>query len=483
MKNLLKKTLRDIASCTSGKRSRQIFFNLIIVLLPCFWGCQPVSTQQKYQAIHSGVNWFDQNNNEVNAHGACVVKEGDKYYLFGEYKTDSANMFIGFSCYSSTDLMNWQFERIVLPQQADGLLGPNRVGERVKVMKCPQTGEFVMYMHTDNLKYMDPHVGYATCKKIDGEYEFQGALLHEGEPIRKWDMGTFQDTDGKGYLLIHHGTIYELTADYKSVERLVVSKQEGGESPAMFKANGIYYWLSSNLTSWERNDNYYLTATSLEGPWTNRGLFAPQGSLTWNSQCSFVLPVTNQEDTLFMYMGDRWSFPKQGSAATYVWQPITVTGDSMRIPDFIESWQVDFDLAQWSPVELKKKPVNEKNQAMQGNWEAINGIKVSNQKGSVATYSFKGSQVALQGRSNNISGYAKLIITNSQQEEVINTIIDFYSKYEYSSLKFLSPVMKEDEYTLRVEVLGEHGVWTDKSKRIFGSSGDYVFIEDVSVLE
>lgn len=456
---------------------KYLIFGLALIFLFPF----QAKSQKRYQAIYSGVNWFDQNNKEVNAHGACIVEEAGKYYLFGEYKTDSANMFIGFSCYSSTDLMNWQFERIVLSKQADGLLGPNRVGERVKVMKCPATGEFVMYMHTDNRKYMDPHVGYATCNTINGDYTFQGALQHEGEPIRKWDMGTFQDTDGKGYLLIHHGIIYELTADYKSVERLVVSKQEGGESPAMFKANGVYYWLSSNLTSWERNDNYYLTASSLEGPWKNRGLFAPKGTLTWNSQCSFVLPISNQKDTLFMYMGDRWSFPKQGSAATYVWQPITVTGDSIRIPDFIESWHIDFDMAQWSSVELKTKPVNENKQKMPGNWADVNGAKASSQKGAVATYSFKGRQVGLQAVSNNTSGYAKLVITNSQNEEVINTIVDFYSKHEYSSLKFLSPVMKEDEYTLKVEVLGEHGVWTDKSKRVFGSTDDNIQIESVFV--
>lgn len=152
---------------------------------------------QRYQAITSGVAWFDQNNKEVNAHGGCVVKEGDKYYLFGEYKSDTINAFSGFSCYSSTDLINWTFEKIVLPVQKDGLLGPSRIGERVKVMKSPSTGEFVMYMHCDDLKYNDPHVGYATSKTINGDYQFQGDLLHNGKYLRKWDLGTFQDTDGK----------------------------------------------------------------------------------------------------------------------------------------------------------------------------------------------------------------------------------------------------------------------------------------------
>ncbi len=454
------------------------FWLLIICLLSTFH--ISFAQQKPYNAIHSGINWFDQNNREVNAHGSCIIREGDKYYLFGEFKTDSANVFIGFSCYSSYDLMNWKFERMALPQQADGLLGPNRVGERPKVMKCPATGEFVMYMHTDDRGYRDPRVGYATSKTIDGEFEFHGALLFEGLPIRKWDMGTFQDTDGKGYLLIHHGIIYELSDDYRSAKRLVTSGQKAGESPAMFKSKGVYFWLSSNLTSWERNDNYYLTATSLEGPWTHRGLFAPGGTLTWNSQCSFVLPVTNGIDSMFVYTGDRWSFPKQGSAGTYVWQPITVDGHSMSIPEFQESWKIDFERADWKPVKLKTKAI--KQSKTDGNWDMSRKALVSNEKGAVVTYKFKGRRVAIKGISNNTSGYARVIIRNNKNEAIINTIVDFYSKYEYTSQKFLSPLLRRDNYSISIEVMGEHGVWTNKRGDVFGSTDNYVIIEEVLVV-
>lgn len=443
---------------------------------------QEVYCQERYKAIHSGNIWFDQNNKEVNAHGSCIVQEGDKYYLFGEYKSDTANVFTGFSCYSSADLMNWKFEKIVLPRQKDGLLGPNRIGERVKVMKCPTTGEFVMYMHTDDRKYNDPHIGYATCKTINGDYQFQGALLHEGNPIKRWDMGTFQDTDGKGYLLIHHGVIYELSADYKSAKRIASSQKEGGESPAMFKSNGVYFWLSSQLTSWERNDNMYMTSTSIEGPWKMSGKFAPEGTLTWNSQCSFVLPIKNAKDTLFMYMGDRWSFPLQGSAATYVWQPIKVTGDSMSIPIYRESWKVDFQKLKVSDVEIKTKSIKGKCEFERGDWKTTDGGFASKEKGAMITCSFNGTQVGIKAISNNTSGYARVIIRNSKNEEIINTLVDFYSKYEYSSQKFLSPIMKKDRYTISIEVLGVHPKWSDKRKNDYGSTDDFVIIEDIFVV-
>ena len=39
---------------------------------------------------------------------------------------------------------------------------------------------------------------------------------------------------------------------------------------AMFKKNGVYFMLTSNLTSWEKNDNFYFTAPQIEGPWTKQ---------------------------------------------------------------------------------------------------------------------------------------------------------------------------------------------------------------------
>ena len=94
-------------------------FSLILL------SCNTPNRNCGYHAIHSGIAWFDQHKNEVNAHGACIVKEGERYYLFGEYKSDTTNAFVGFSCYSSIDLMNWNFERLVLPVQEEGILGPN----------------------------------------------------------------------------------------------------------------------------------------------------------------------------------------------------------------------------------------------------------------------------------------------------------------------------------------------------------------------
>ncbi len=415
------------------------------------------------RTVINGVAWYDQNSNTVNAHGAGIIKDNGKYWLFGEYKSDTTNAFSGFGCYSSTNLVDWSFERVVLPVQKDGILGPNRVGERVKVMKCPKTGEYVMLMHADNMQYKDPHIGIATCKTINGDYKLKGTLQYKGQPIKRWDMGVFQDEDGKGYLLVHHGPIYRLSDDYLSVDTMVANVKGMGESPAMFKKNGRYFLLTSNLSSWERNDNYYFTAENIDGPWVKRGLFCPEGTLTWNSQSTFVLTLP---DATPMYMGDRWSYPHQGSAATYVWQPMQVYGDSISIPEYKEAWDAEnmasVDLAK---IAKSKKPFT----------------FCSNKQGEYAEMVFRGQRIAILGKTDKQGGYANVKIYNKRGKEVFSTLVDFYSKQPNTGVRFVSPVLPKGKYTIRVATTGENSTWTDKTKRIYGSVDCFVKTTDAYV--
>ena len=435
------------------------------------------SAQNVEKVIRNGMPWFDDHGNIVNAHGACIVEEKGRYYLFGEWKSDESNAFPGFSCYSSDDLVNWKFERVVLTVQPDGILGPNRVGERVKVMKCPSTGEFVMFMHADDMGYKDPYIGYATCKTINGEYQLQGPLLYQGKPVQRWDMGIFQDTDGKGYLLIHHGPIYRLSDDYQSIEMEVAHVKGSGESPAMFKKDGIYYMLYSNLTSWEKNDNFYFTAPKIEGPWTKQGLFCPEGTLTYNSQSTFVFPLKRGNDIVPMFMGDRWSYPHQASAATYVWMPMQVNGTKLSIPEYWQCW----DLNTLKPVDIlrKGKQVSMKNIKPAVGWTENRGCFVSNAKGSVLAVPFRGTHVAVVGKSDSHSGYARVSVLNAKKDTVYSSLVDFYSKYSEKAIRIMTPEMEKGNYTLLVEVTGIKPVWTDKSKTIYGSDNTFVTIDDI----
>ena len=406
--------------------------------------------------IYNGVPWFDQNENTVNAHGACILKEKDRWYLFGEYKTDDENKYIGFSCYSTADFTNWKFEGLALPPQREGLLGPDRIGERVKVLKCPKTGKFVMLMHTDDLKYCDPCIGLAIGDSIDGVFTFQGPLLYQGKPLKLWDMGTFVDSDETAYLLTHEGNIYRLSEDYTRAEELIAENiAPGGESPACFRAGGKYFLLFSHKTSWERNDNYYFMADNLRGPWEYKGLFCPQGSLTYNSQCSFVFNYDGEKGRVPIYVGDRWSYPRQASAATLILLPIEVGESGMEIPRYLEIWSPDtLDAVSIEP---------EKSLSF-----------CSDVVGESCAISFHGSRIALFGRTIQEGGYGDIEIYSAGGKTVHKTTVDFYSLVPCEGLRYLSPVMPEGDYTLKVTVSGIGGVWYNKKGDRFGSKGCFV---------
>ncbi|WP_230392499.1 family 43 glycosylhydrolase [Flavobacterium sp. LC2016-01] len=443
----------------------------------------------KMDAIYSGTPWFDQNGNIVSAHGANIIKEKDTFYLFGEAHSDTSNAFAGFNCYSSKDLYNWKFERQALPVQESGKLGPNRVGERVKVMKCPKTDEFIMYMHADTLTYKDQFVGYAVSKNIEGPYTFKGPLLFDGKPIKKWDMGTFQDTDNSGYILVHGGEIYKLSDDYKSVtEKVNENITTGFESPTMLKKDNLYYFIGSHLTSWEKNDNYYYTSNSLKGPWEFQGLIAPKETLTWNSQSTFVLPIHGSKETTYMFMGDRWSFPKQASSATYVWQPFVFSGTSISLPNYKEAWKIDVSTGIISILDKKDQIINNRNKQIRykGNWKYVtNGNMVyeseSDEKDASFSIKFKGQQIGLTSFVGTENGYAKVVLTDQKGNTILTAIIDMYSKYSDLMQVFKSPILKKGTYKLTVSGTGERPNWSDKRKSNYGSTGYYISVTQIEI--
>ncbi|NWK94577.1 glycosyl hydrolase family 43 [Sphingobium lactosutens] len=445
-------------------------------------------TPRRYDAVHSGTPWLDQRGLPVSAHGAGIIKDGDIYYLFGEAHEDMTNAFAGFNCYSSKDLVNWRFEKVALPVQRSGPLGPNTVGERPKVMRSPSTGEYVMFMHADAIDYRGQFVGYATAKNVAGPYTFHGPLLFDGKPIRKWDMGTFQDKDGLGYILLHGGDIYRLADDYRSVrEHVNQAMAHGFESPALFRKDDIYFFVGSNLTGWERNDNYYFTARSLRGPWTRQGLIAPEGTLTWNSQVTFVLPVEGTRDTTFMFMGDRWSYPRQASAATYIWQPLMVDGDRLAMPAYQEAWRIDTATGTLQPKRTDGQIIAATDRRVRfvGTWkQAATGEpshRMTVDKDASFSVKFTGTQAGLYSVARPDGGYARISVRNSQGDEVLSSTVDMYSQYLVSSAKFITPRLPRGTYTMNVSVVGDGWYWVNKKGERSGSKGHAISFERLEV--
>jgi hypothetical protein len=155
-------------------------------------------TEAALQIIPGG-SWTARNTGKhIQAHGAGIIQVGSTYYLIGEDKTDGSP-FQNINCYSSSNLVEWNFENALLSRTSSGDLGPNRVVERPKVIYNRNTATYVMYLHIDDSSYGEAKVGVATSSTVCGKYNYRGSFRPLNFESR--DIGLFQDEDGSAYLL------------------------------------------------------------------------------------------------------------------------------------------------------------------------------------------------------------------------------------------------------------------------------------------
>lgn len=116
----------------------------------------------------------------------------------GEDKTNGT-AFININCYSSTNLVEWNYEGALISQTASGDTGPGRVIERPKVVYNAKTNKYVMWMHIDSANYGEAKIGVATGDTVCGKYTY----LRSEQPLgfESRDSGVYVDDDGQAYLL------------------------------------------------------------------------------------------------------------------------------------------------------------------------------------------------------------------------------------------------------------------------------------------
>ena len=359
---------------------------LLIALLAL---AAPVAEAQLRTAFAPGQPWPDNHGTPLNAHGAGVLYDRGRYYLFGEHKIagpqgNSAQ--VGVHCYSSTDLYNWRDEGIALavaPAGSGAEIEKGCVLERPKVVFNQKTKQYVMWFHLE-LKgqgYAAARTAVAVSSHATGPYRylrsyrpgagqwplgFQEAWKQPvpGEKDLKWwtpdwykavaeglfvrrdfaagqmarDMTIFVDDDGRAYhisssednLTLH---LAELTADYQSFTGRwsTIAPAGHNEAPSLCKRGGKYYLLTSGCTGWAPNAARSFVASSIWGPWRqleNPAVGAGADS-TFRSQSTYLLPVAGRAGA-FIFMADRWT-PKNPIDGGYIWLPLTFEGEQPRL--------------------------------------------------------------------------------------------------------------------------------------------------------
>jgi len=271
----------------------------------------------------NGTPWTDTDGNPLHAHGGGMLKHGDTYYWVGENR-GADDKFRAVSIYRSTDLTNWTFARDILTQDSHPELASANV-ERPKLLFNEATNTFVLWMHWENgTDYSQARVAVATSPTADGNYTYRGSYRPLGHDSR--DMTVFQDDDGTAYLVSATAAnadlhLYRLDDSYTGVTTLVTRLWPGAfrEAPALFKRDGVYFLLTSGATGWTPNQARFATATSLEGPWTD--LRDVGDGEAFGSQAAYVMPITGDANTDFLYLGDRWAGARGGrvNESDYVW--------------------------------------------------------------------------------------------------------------------------------------------------------------------
>ena len=313
---------------------------------------------QKYSSFRPGQIWLDTNGKPIQAHGGGILYDRGVYYWFGEDKSGPTKLdpskgflqrtdVIGIHCYSSTDLYNWKNEGLVLPavldEPADDLHS-SKVAERPKVIFNSMTQKYVMWLHIDSSNYAYARAGVAVSERPTGPYQYLGSLRPNGAMSR--DMTLFKDEDGQAYHLFsseHNRTMHvsRLSPDtlQPSGEEARIFEDLSREAPAIFKHAGHYYLISSGCTGWDPNPAEYAVASTIFGPWQILGnpCTGPGAEITFQAQSTFVLPVAGMPGK-FIFMADIWK-KENLSDSRYVWLPIRVDGDRLRI-EWLDEWDL-----------------------------------------------------------------------------------------------------------------------------------------------
>ena len=308
--------------------------------------------------VYPGERWLDQDGSFIRAHGAGMLYRNGVYYWYGERRDGPTTFprgddrpdqgFSGISVYTSTDLMNWKYGGNALPPVSDASsdLHSSKIVERPKVLYNAATNRYVMWMHIEDPMRTLNRVGVAVSSSPLGPFTYQGSFRPRDRDSR--DLTLFQDDDGKGYLIFATDRndalrIVQLSSDYRttsgnSIQLMTTSDKR--EAPALFKANGKYFLLTSGATGWDPNGTKYAVADRVTGPYVQQSHnpFSGTGAATsYRSQPAYVLPVAGKANA-FIYVGDRWNTQDLGDSR-YVWSPLRVAGTRITI-DSPQPWDL-----------------------------------------------------------------------------------------------------------------------------------------------
>ena len=256
-----------------------------------------------------------------------IIRVGDDYYTcrstFGWQP--------GIPIAHSRDLKHWEYIGHAFATHPKLVAGDTRGGIwGVDLGFNPNTKQFLIYAPC-----RDHSVYVFNSSRPEGPY----AMTFLGDQLGI-DPGFFADDDGKLYLVLSMGVIYELAPDGLSIKRQAAridrTRYRFFEGPAIFKHDGWYYLLFSDggTLPHEPSTISTLRARSLAGPWEedprNPVMFSTDNGARFEAPAHGTLIQTPKGDWFIAYHAHETAFYTLGRQM--LMQPVDWTSDGWWRP-------------------------------------------------------------------------------------------------------------------------------------------------------
>jgi hypothetical protein len=314
-------------------------------------GGPAAAAQGGQKLILNCTEWKDTAGQPISAHEHFVGRFDGVFYWYGtSYKgnpmgrcgPDGAALRNGFNVYRSKNLVDWEYagECLKFPKAAakfpDGSADASEgTGHRPCVFYNKTTKKYVMWYFYFR-KYPDVMLSVATADDPAGPFEIQPGLRKSAEE-HGWaqDLGGFQDTDGKAYIVYDDGhrnlRVELLSDDYLNTTGQSVIALEVGPGPgqqyegsAIAKYRGKYIVAGSGVQGWNPTDTTYAVADKPLGKYSAPRRLGNPG--TWGSQISNFLYIA-ETDGLIALCDQWWAGPAGRNdleQSRYVWVPVVI---------------------------------------------------------------------------------------------------------------------------------------------------------------
>lgn len=361
---------------------------VFIIAAGCLWFCTPVNAQLRN--IKNDTFWNTKEGTPVNSQGGGIFRFADpltgieKYYWYGvyyeeadAYRNDPVKIFPNctfkaVTCYSSADLVNWTFEADVLTK--DEVIQPGKrswVG-RLGVAYVKELKKYALFVQHDK------EVLVAVADKPTGPFKWHQKINMTAMigTSNTGDQTVFtDDATGKSYLIYSYGNgrnkiyVSEIGVKDGMVNLLDCTKIFQGESRegnCMFKYNGKYYMVASNIYGWDASYVYYLTASDIRGPYAPANeMLVMKGCVedfAHVTQTGFFVNVKGSKKETVIYCGDRWANFAGNGLGYNQWFPLSFD-DTIPYFNSLSSWKLDAKTGEW-------KTAADNNYVKNGSFEA-----------------------------------------------------------------------------------------------------------------